>query len=612
MRMMPSRYAMPKPAQIKRAVAGLKHVSAPLKGLSLSSKLVAGDPLTAVVLDNWVIEENRIKCRAGTRLQYTHAAGHAIEQLVPFYGQPSKLAMATNGEIRLLDGTLVQAGFTGNDWSWTSFANLSATDYTVMVNGHDGVWSWDGGAVANPAVVPVTSLSNTNPAQVTVSAANIAKFSNGMPVLIAGAAGAGMTVANGVHLISSVGVPANTFKLVGVDTSAGAAPQTVGVTADPPGSLAKQPVTAPVTEPWIVPDQFNIVLSHLNRLWFADSSNLAIYYLDIQMMSGEVKVLPLNAIFKRGGSIRAMYTWTTDGGINLNDQLVIFTSNGEAAIFSGVDPSNPADFGLSGVFRFDAPMSKHSVVNYGGDLYVLISTGLVPMSTLLRAEVEQLGQRDRDVFSAFFSAALTHRDNPGWQALVNPTSGRLIANMPLGGINTYQQMVRFMPNPIWATWSSIPSRCWGWVDNRLYFGSDTGKIYEMHPDFLNDDGNPIRVDVQAAWSNYGTPASKHFKMILPYIQTDGVPQPFVDMKVDYDLTPPSNQPDVTFSSLGAVWNLADWDTADWAGNVQSHNNWSGVGVIGRVGGPRLVALIKNCEFSLTGWDVLYESGSIFG
>jgi Phage tail tube protein len=86
----------------------------------------------------------------------------------------------------------------------------------------------------DPAAVAVTSLSNANPAVVTVGAADIAKFQNGMIVVIAGATGTGMTVANGSHAISSVGTPANSFTLTGVDTSAGSAPQTTGVTADPP------------------------------------------------------------------------------------------------------------------------------------------------------------------------------------------------------------------------------------------------------------------------------------------------------------------------------------------------------------------------------------------
>lgn len=611
MRMLPSRLAQPQPAQIKRQAAKVRHISAPLKGLSLSSKLVTGDPLTATVLDNWVVEENQIKARPGTLLRLVHGTA-PMETLVPFYGSPGKLAAATAGELVTLDGTLVHGGFTGNDWSWTAFANLSATDYTVMVNGKDGVWSWDGGTAPDPAAVAVTSLSNTNPARCTVAPADIAKFASGQTVIIAGAAGTGMTVANGAHVIGSVGVPANTFTLIGVDTSTGAAPQTTGVTADPPGSMAKEVLIAPVGETWVVPDQFNVVLAHMNRLWFADSTNLAVYYLPIQQKSGQLAVLPLNAVFKRGGHIVAMYTWTTEGGINVNDQLVVFSSNGEAVVYGGIDPGPAGDFTMAGIFRFDSPMSKHSVVNYGGDLYVLISTGMVPFSTLMRAETEQLGQSDRNVFSNFYKASLNNRQRPGWQAIVNPSSGRLICNMPQGGTNNYSQMVRFMPNPIWASWSALPARCWGWVDNRLFFGSDDGRVYEMHPNFLNDNGNPIKVDVQAAWSNFGTPAAKHFKMILPYLQTDGTPQPFVDIKVDYDMSLPSNQPDVTFADPGATWDIATWDVDFWASAVMSHNNWSGVGDLGRVGAPRLTALVRDCQFALTGWDVLYEAGSVFG
>lgn len=82
--------------------------------------------------------------------------------------------------------------------------------------------------------VAVTSLSNTDPAVVTVGAGTIGQFTSGTLVTIAGATGTGMTAANGQHTISSVGSPANTFTLASVDTSAGAAPQTTGVTAAPP------------------------------------------------------------------------------------------------------------------------------------------------------------------------------------------------------------------------------------------------------------------------------------------------------------------------------------------------------------------------------------------
>lgn len=79
--------------------------------------------------------------------------------------------------------------------------------------------------------VAVTSLSNANPAVVTVAAADISKFREGETVTITGATGTGMTAANGKHVIGSVNTATNTFNLVGVDTSAGSAPQTSGVTA---------------------------------------------------------------------------------------------------------------------------------------------------------------------------------------------------------------------------------------------------------------------------------------------------------------------------------------------------------------------------------------------
>src|SRR6187399_1646958 len=177
MRMLPARSLTPQPMKVKKENAGLKHLSAPLKGLSLSSKLTVADPLTAPILDNFVIEENQISCRAGTRLNTTFASHTPVSALIPYYGGLNRLAAAINHELRLLDTTLLKGGFTGDDWHWTSFSNLAANEYTILVNGLDGVWSWDGGTVSTaPAAVNVSILSDGNPAVCTVAAADISKF----------------------------------------------------------------------------------------------------------------------------------------------------------------------------------------------------------------------------------------------------------------------------------------------------------------------------------------------------------------------------------------------------------------------------------------------------
>jgi hypothetical protein len=77
--------------------------------------------------------------------------------------------------------------------------------------------------------VVITSLSKSGvggPAVCTVAPADIAKFVNNMVVNITGVPAVGMTPAMGPHIISSVGAPANTFTLAGVDTSGAAAAQT--------------------------------------------------------------------------------------------------------------------------------------------------------------------------------------------------------------------------------------------------------------------------------------------------------------------------------------------------------------------------------------------------
>jgi hypothetical protein len=382
------------------------------------------------------------------------------------------------------------------------------------------------------------------------------------------------------------------------------------VTATIPGSIYKEPVTASAGALHIVPNNFHIVLSHQHRLWFADQSNLSVFYLPLQQKSGEVAEIPMNAIFKRGGSIRALYTWSIDGGAGMEDQLVIFTSNGEVAIYGGIDPES--DMTLVGVFRFDSPMSKHCVANWGGELWVLCNTGLIPLSTMIRAESEKLGKTERNVVSIFETISQITRKTAGWSVLVDHSSGRVICNMPVGSVNTYRQMVRLMLRPVWSMWASVPARCWAWVDNRLFFGSDTGKFCEMAPIYLSDANTPIRADVQCAWSAFKTSAIKQFKMVLPYTITDGVSKPYVDFRVDYDERAPINQPDVTFGAIAAMWDTAMWDVDYWSIPNAVKNNWSGVAAIGRVGAPRLTVLIVNCKYSITGWDVLYESGSVFG
>jgi hypothetical protein len=625
MRLTPNRYAFPdRPVVVKKQRALLSHLSPPVKGLMDDAKSAEADPKFASILTNLYVNDDRLTCRAGFA-KIANCGSKPVEHLIPYYGEPNRLAAATN--LTLCDaqtGLLLKAGFTSNDWHWTMHSDLGATERTVICNGADGVWSWDGLQAGDVGPVTITkiaknTITGTPPATdaiVTVGSADIAKFHNYDPVIVSGADVA-HSAANGPQRIAHVGDVANTFTLIGVDTTNWGGDQTTGtMRVVLQGSFTLEAVKPPKGNTWLQVNDLAIVVAHQNRLFFADESNLAAYYLPVQQRYGELAVLPLNAIFRRGGIVKAMATWTVDGGMGMDDQLVIFSSNGEIAIWSGVDPAT--DFTLVGVFRMEAPMSKWSVTNYGGELYFLNPTGLTPMSTVIRSGREGLEATDKTVVARFQQYAFNYRNNAGWELQFNPNSGRAMCNLPMGG-GKYVQMMRNMAKPSWGEWKGVPSRCWGWIEPYLYFGDDLGNVYHMHPTIQSDDGLPIQIDVQTAWSQYKTPAIKHFKMILPYILTDGSPKPAIDLLVDFDTSTPKNVPDISEAGQNdATWDVSSWAASDaegetaWVYGSKNWTNWTGVGSIGRVGAVRMTAAVYNCSFSILGWDVLYDRGSVFG
>jgi hypothetical protein len=118
--------------------------------------------------------------------------------------------------------------------------------------------------------------------------------------------------------------------------------------------------------------------------------------------------------------------------------------------------------------------------------------------------------------------------------------------------------------------------------------------------------------MQLTFSAYDSSAIKAFKMISPYIISDGLAKPYVDIRVDYDMRPPINQPDVSLAPIGGTWDQAIWDVDYWAQQPTSQLYKNGVAAIGRVAAPRVKVSIVNCSFSIAGFDVLYETGAALG
>jgi hypothetical protein len=112
------------------------------------------------------------------------------------------------------------------------------------------------------------------------------------------------------------------------------------------------------------------------------------------------------------------------------------------------------------------------------------------MTTLMRAETEKLNKAEKGVVSFFTEISRRYHNPVGWGLKFDNMTGRMICNMPMGSAGRYQQMVRFMPDPVWAKWTDLPSRCWAWLDEQLFIGTDDGRVLEVNDRYLSDNIRP--------------------------------------------------------------------------------------------------------------------------
>src|SRR5699024_7971571 len=126
------------------------------------------------------------------------------------------------------------------------------------------------------------------------------------------------------------------------------------------------------------------------RLCMAQANSLSFGYMPPLQIGGEAKEFNLSSICTRGGSITGVYTWTLDAGSGSDDHLVVLTSEGEVAVYAGVDPDVVDSFSLIGVFYLGRPVGNRPAAKFGGDLLILCEQGIYPLSLeLLGADIDR-------------------------------------------------------------------------------------------------------------------------------------------------------------------------------------------------------------------------------
>jgi hypothetical protein len=357
----------------------------------------------------------------------------------------------------------------------------------------------------------------------------------------------------------------------------------------------------------VTPGDLIHVTSHQQRLWFIEDGTLSLWYLATYAIAGAATELDLGGIFKKGGELTAIDTWSYDGGNGPDDYLVAISSQGEVAIYAGTDPSASSTWALSGVFQIDKPLGRKCTTKFGADLAILTESGVVLLSQVLNTPA------GRDLFSSpirdqFVNAAIEAGSSFGWQVLMHPKRNELVVNVPTNTTDALQ-FIHAGLNKAWWKQEDHDAICWAECGGSLYFGTTSGGHYKADTG-TDDNGAAITGDVQPSWSRFGTPLLKQFTMLRPHLVTDGSLSVLGSVKVDWDESD-LDAPVTTLSTSGGVqWDAAQWDVPQWAGALSISGPWATAEGEGIVGAPRLRFSTKTSNIQINAIDVMFIVGGL--
>jgi hypothetical protein len=343
-----------------------------------------------------------------------------------------------------------------------------------------------------------------------------------------------------------------------------------------------------------------------NRLFFVVKNSMELAYLPTLSIGGAAAFLDLGSVFRMGGSINAIYTWTIDAGAGADDHLVIISTNGEIAVYSGTDPNSLAAWRLVGVFTMGRPLGRRCGIKYGGDLAINTMEGVFPLGKgLLSASVDRRVALTDKIQNSVSQAANSEGSTFGWQLCLYPDQNMLILNVPQSiGLN-YQ----YAQNTITGAWTKFTgwdANVWLNASNGLYY-ADATNVYKAWTGNL-DVATPIQSDVLPAFTNFGSQTfNKYVTMVRPYLATSGSPSILYGLNVDYFLqnvtgalsfTPPS----------GMVWGTMVWGAMFWGSGLTNITAWNTVGDVANSASLRMKTQGNGATLQFSAIDYVYQPG----
>jgi hypothetical protein len=347
---------------------------------------------------------------------------------------------------------------------------------------------------------------------------------------------------------------------------------------------------------------------HQRRLWFGEKDSLDAWYLDVNSITGAATKFPLAGLADLGGYIMAMGTWTRDGGDGQDDVAVFLTSEGQAIIYSGTDPSSSTAWALVGVFRIGKPIGRRCMIKAGADLIMVTQDGFVAASSILSMD---RSRAQKVALSAQINKAVNddvrdHGSLYGWQPFLYPRGTMLLFNIPQSSVKFYQYVFNTITGAP-CRFTGINGVCWGLLNDEPYFGGTDGTVYKFDTG-TSDNSASIAGDALQSFSYFSSPGTKkHFKRVEPIFESAGDPNAALDMNTDFQVGTPTGVSEASVVS-SARWGVGKWGLGTWGTNGQIYRGWRGIRGVGRAAALRVRVSTTTSQPSWVSTNYLFVPG----
>ena len=346
-------------------------------------------------------------------------------------------------------------------------------------------------------------------------------------------------------------------------------------------------------------------------MWMIQKDSLTAWYLPVDAVGGEAKALNMAGLFQKGGHLIAGGTYTMDAGLGPDDYWYAITSEGEIISFSGTDVTSLATWRLVGVWNVGQPIGDKCLLKFRGDALIVLREGVFSLSAaLISATTDKSKAITNNIKDAINNVANLYSGNFGWELVFYSDANMLILNVPIDeGKNQIQYAMNIITGS-WTLFEGVEANAWVIFNGEPYFGGD--KFVNKFWDTFADKDTDIDTDLEQAFSYFGNRGTlKSFKMIKPYLFTNGKPSILADIALDFrDEAPTSSL--TSPPSIYGIWDTSKWDNSLYGGQLNIMDEWQHCSGIGTSAALRMQTSSNKEELRLKATDYLYERGGIIG